>query len=132
LVVANRLISAAKRGDILKLRGALLACVDPNCEDSQGWTPLFHAAHHGNTEVVKLLIQAGADVNHGAQTGFTALFSAVMGGNLDTVRTLLSAGAKVLPVNGIELRGFARGKNRPALVVILDEACNLPSTRKNG
>jgi len=130
--MADRVISAAKRGDILEIRDAILARSDLNCVDSQGWTPLFHAAHHGNAEVVKLLIQAGADVNHGAQTGFTALFSAVMGGHVDTVRTLLDAGAKVLPVNGIELCGYARGKNGSALVVMLDEACNLPEARKGG
>lgn len=110
----------------------MLACVDPNCEDSQGWTLLFHAAHLGNTEAIKLLIEAGADVNHGAQTGFTALFSAIMGGHVDTVRTLIDAEAKVLPLGGIELRGYARGKSMSAVVAMLDEASNLPSTSQAG
>jgi ankyrin repeat protein len=130
--MADRLISAAKQGNMLDLRRAMLTCADLNCVDSQGWTPLFHAAHRGNGEAVKLLIQAGADVNHGADTGFTALFSAVMGGRVETVRALLGAGARVVPVGGIELRGYAQGKNRSALVAILDKACNPPSTCERG
>lgn len=110
----------------------MLACVDLNCEDSQGWTPLFHVAHRGNTEATKLLIDAGADVNHGTQTGFTALFSAVLSGHVETVRTLLDAGAKVLPLSGIELRGYASGKSRSAVVAMLDEASKLPSTSQIG
>jgi ankyrin repeat protein len=130
--MADRLISAAKRGDTLSLRRAMPACADLNGTDSQGWTPLFHAAGHGDTEAVRLLIQAGADVNHGADTGFTALFSAVLSGHVETVFALLDAGARVVPVDGIELRDYAQGKNGPAIVAILDEACNPPLSREGG
>jgi ankyrin repeat protein len=75
--------------------------------DVGGWTPLFHAAHAGTTEALKLLVQAGADVNHGKETGFTALFAAVMAGHVDAVRILLEAGAEIVPVHGIGLRGHA-------------------------
>jgi ankyrin repeat protein len=101
----------------------MLSGTDLNCVDSQGWTPLFHAAHHGNTEAVKLLIRSGADVNHGVETGFTALFSAVMGQHVEVVRAPLDAGARVVPVGGNELRGhalWAEPKKREELIAMLD------------
>jgi ankyrin repeat protein len=112
----------------------MLSGADLDCADSQGWTPLFHAAGHGNTEAVKLLIAAGADVNHGVETGFTALFSAVMGQHVETVRTLLAAGARVVPVGGIELRGhalLAEPKKREQLIAMLDAVRDQPSKPEN-
>jgi uncharacterized protein len=120
--VTDSLIWAAKRGDLDALRKAIHS--DANGVDSQGWTPLFHAAGQGNTEALKLLIQAGADVNHGKETGFTALFSAVVAGHADAVRMLLNAGAEIVPVQGIELRGYSvrpNSKQHEAILRILDE-----------
>jgi ankyrin repeat protein len=122
--VPNRLIWAAKRGDQAALISPLQSCTDINCKDSQGWTPLFHAAHNGHTEAVRLLIQAGADVNEGIETGFTALYSAVLGQHVETVRVLIEAGARIAPVNGIELRGYALlaadAAKRYAILTMLD------------
>ena len=55
---------AAKRGNLVALENAIRSGADINSEDSQGWTPLFHAAHHGNAKAIQLLIDAGAAVNH--------------------------------------------------------------------
>jgi len=122
--VTDSLIWAAKRGDLDALRKAIHPDANLNCVDSQGWTPLFHAAGQGSTEALKLLIQAGADVNHGKKTGFTALFSAVMAGHVDAVQVLLDAGAEIVPVQGIELRGFsvrANSKHHETILRMLDE-----------
>ena len=103
----------------------MLSGTDLDCMDSQGWTPLFHAAHHGNTEAVKLLMQSGAAVNHGVETGFTALFSAVMGQHVEAVGALLDAGARVVLAGGNELRGhalWAEPKKREELIAMLDAA----------
>lgn len=64
-MVADSLIWAAKRGDLAALEAAIRSGANVNGEDSQGWTALFHAAHHGNTKALQLLIDAGADVNRG-------------------------------------------------------------------
>lgn len=104
--MSDSLIWAAKRGDLAALKKAILQDANLNAIDSQGWTPLFHAAHQGNVEVLTALIEAGADVNFGKETGFTALFSAVSGGHVGVVRALLNAGAEIVPVQGIELRGY--------------------------
>jgi ankyrin repeat protein len=85
---------------------------------------LFHAAHQGTTEALKLLIQAGADVNHGKETGFTALFSAVSGGRVEAVRILLDAGTEIVPAQGIELRGYSIRENsrrHEAILRMLDD-----------
>jgi ankyrin repeat protein len=121
--MTDSLIWAAKRSDLVAIRRAVRSGANLNGVDSGGWTPLFHAAHQGNTEAVKLLIQAGADVNHGKETGFTALFSAVLGGHVETVRELLHAGAEIVPVQGIELRGYAiraNSKRHEAILRMLD------------
>ena len=88
-------------------RNSLAAGVHIDETDSQGWTPLFHAAQKGDFPMVQLLIDAGADVNHGSETGFTALFSAVLSGHVEIVKELLRAGAMAFPVQGIALRGYA-------------------------
>ena len=101
------LIAAIKHGDIISVRRELDSGADIHEKDSNGWTPLFHAAHRGDLNIVQLLIGAGADVNHGSDTGFTALFSAVLSGHTGIVKELLTSGAKPSPVQGIALRGYA-------------------------
>lgn len=117
--MTDSLIRAAKRGDLVALQEAIRSNANLNVTDSGGWTPLFHAAHQGCIEALKLLIQAGADVNHGKKTGFTALFSAVMGGHVEAVRILLNAGAEIIPVQGIELRGYSIRTDSPKHEIIL-------------
>jgi ankyrin repeat protein len=121
--MTQSLIWAAKRGDLVALRKAIRSGANLNDVDSSGWTPLFHAAHQGTTEALKELIQAGADVNHGKETGFTALFSAVLSGHVEVVRMLLNAGAEIVPVQGIELRGYSvrvNSKKHEAILRMLD------------
>jgi len=121
-VSRNALIKAAKKGDLIALKAAIRSGADLNCIDSQGWTPLFHAAGRGWTEGMKIIIAAGADVNHGKETGFTALFSAVTSGHIEAVQVLLDAGAQVRDVQGIKLVGHAQGKKRQEIVAVLERA----------
>jgi ankyrin repeat protein len=104
------LIAIVKRGDLINLRRAVDDGADLEEKDSQGWTPLFHAAGTGNLAMVKLLLDAGATVNQGLETGFTALFSAVMSDHVKVVKELLRSGAKAQLVQGIELRSFSKSK----------------------
>ena len=89
----TQLLRGVKTGDILTVRRLIASGADINCEDLQGWTPLFTAAHSGHVEMIRLLIDAGAAVNSHQDTGFTPLFSAVLGRHIDAIRVLLEAGA---------------------------------------
>ena len=54
---------------------------------------IHHAARNGDTEIVRLLIEAGADVNAANPRGHTVLYCAGGHGHLDSVKLLLDNGA---------------------------------------
>jgi len=84
---------------------------------------MFYAAHNGNTKALHLLIDAGAEVNRGRESGFTALFAAVGAGHVDAVRLLLDAGAEIVPVKGVELRGYCiqgNSERHKTILALLD------------
>ena len=54
------LIRAIKRGDIAEVERLIHAGANLNCTDTQQWTPLFHAASTGRTDIMRLLLDAGA------------------------------------------------------------------------
>ena len=87
------LIRAVKRGDINTLKDLIRAGADVNCSDTQGWTPLFHAAGIGSSEIMRLLIASGADLDSHRDKGFTPLFLAILSRHLEAIRLLLDAGA---------------------------------------
>jgi uncharacterized protein len=120
--MSDPLIRAAKHRDVAALDEAIRWGADLSVPDSQGRTPLFHAADRGWTNGMKILIDAGADVNHGEESGFTALFSAVMSGRLEAVQTLLDAGARVRNVGGLRLSPQAQGRNRLRIIALLERA----------
>jgi ankyrin repeat protein len=95
---------AASHGNVETLRfyldRQLLGNID--CLDSDGLTPLIHAAWTGQMHQVDYLCRNGANPdfqcpNHGPNHGRTALHFAVLGAHFTTVQTLLQHGAKSLP-----------------------------------
>jgi ankyrin repeat protein len=94
--------SAAHTGDTEQLK--ILLDMNPalaNTENSDGLTPLGFAAHFGQADAVKLLLQYGADVHafSHSKLGFipsnTALHAAIAGGrNLEVIRLLLAHNAQ--------------------------------------
>jgi ankyrin repeat protein len=60
-----------------------------NQKTSDGWTPLMFSCRHGNTEMVKLLLdKQDIDVNVQHKDGMTALMTACVNGNIDIVNLL--------------------------------------------
>ena len=57
-----------------------------NAADTQGKTALMYAASKGNTQVVRLLLEAGADVNFANRRGETALLEAACYGRAGAIR----------------------------------------------
>ena len=87
------LIRAIKRGDLREVERLIHAGANLNCSDSQGWTPLFHAAGTGRTDIIRCLLAHGAEVDSHRDKGFTPLFSAILSRHLEAIRMLLDAGA---------------------------------------
>jgi ankyrin repeat protein len=92
--IISGLTALMMTSDVEKARALLAVGADVNARATFGDTPLMVAALRGETDRVKILIEAGADVN--ADTGgSTALMRAAYQGGSETVRLLLNAGADV-------------------------------------
>jgi ankyrin repeat protein len=113
------MIKAIKRCDHSALKAEIESGAELEIVDSQGWTPLFHAAHRGDVTAITMLLQAGADVNHGVERGFTPLFSAVMSLHVEAVRVLIDAGAKPARVQGIDLHHYVQSREEPRSKAII-------------
>src|SRR5688572_10385487 len=85
---------AMRSEDAAAVRAAVDAGADPNERDTQGNTPLMHAAQTGNAEVVQALIDAGAalDLRH-PEYLTTALIQAIDAEHEEVVQVLRRAGA---------------------------------------
>ena len=92
---------AAQYGDVETVRLLAAAHADLNDPAADGTSPLVVAAHVGQTDAAKVLLQAGADPN-AAGAGYSALHVAVTRGDLDLVQALLAHGADV---NARQMKG---------------------------
>ena len=63
------------------------------------WTPLHHAAHAGEFEIIELLVKAGATVDAQALSGGTPLMRAIQSSRPSCVDLLIKAGASVKAEN---------------------------------
>lgn len=118
----TNLIRAVKRAECTIVEGLLRAGANPNASDTQGWTPLFHAAGTGSTQIMRLLIANGAEIDSGRESGFSPLFSAILTRRFEAVRLLLDAGASpdVTP-GGVPLIGHVPSdwKHRDQVINLL-------------
>ena len=81
--------SAAKDGDLAKLKDGLAKGADANGHDTLGITPLSWAAMAGKAEAVKLLIEEGADVNGRNRDGNVPMHGAAFLGQAEIVEWLI-------------------------------------------
>ena len=88
------LVDAAKHGHMAELRAKLqLTDVDVNTqEDARGRSVVHIAACHGQTEVIRLLLQCGGDPNRANPNGNTAVHTAAANGHTDAIQLLLQSG----------------------------------------
>ena len=68
-------------------------CVNVDCANEDGFTPLIYAAKYGAISSLRVLLAAGADPNVQNAKGATALYFAAKGGQLDCVKALVESGA---------------------------------------
>jgi ankyrin repeat protein len=98
----NDIFTAARSGDTAQLKELLdIHPSSSNTENSDGLTPLGFAAHFGQTDAAKLLLDYGADVNalSHSKVSFipsnTALHAAIAGErNLEVIKLLLDHNAQ--------------------------------------
>jgi len=91
-----QLMQAVENGDLSTVESLSEQGANLNTRDSSGLTPLMIASGHGNSQMVKLLLDAGADVFAvDSRAGASALHKACQGGNVEVVQLLVEAGAFV-------------------------------------
>ena len=94
-VLDDKVISAAKVGDVSEMKNLLARNGPVNARDKDNRTPLHWAANKGHKAVVELLIANGADVNAREKAGKTSLHAAAIGGHRDVTDLLITHGADV-------------------------------------
>ena len=90
--LAERFYLAIRNNDVAELKN-LAKTSGVNVKDERGATPLMYAAAFGNTEELKLLLDAGADAN--AKNAFDATALIWFAGDPEKSRILISHGADV-------------------------------------
>lgn len=97
--IGLRMRLAATVNNTMLMSSLLQSGVSPNCSDSDGRTPLHHAACRGFTEMVQLLLENGADPNKRDCIGNTPLHLAAVTNKISVVTLLLTAGTNVLAID---------------------------------
>ena len=115
------LLQAVARDDIREVKRLLLAGVNPNEANPDGWTALMYAVQRRNHVIVRLLVRSGADVNAADKTGWTPLMTAAWTGDLEMVRFLVKNGARVKhrDARGRTALEIARIHHHPEIVTYL-------------
>lgn len=70
-----------------------------NARDNFKWTPLHHACHSGQLNVVEFLIENGAEIDAATMNGGTPLTRAIESSREHVVEYLIGKGVKVQTEN---------------------------------
>ena len=79
IIIINRYIDSVVRADI-------------NARDNFKWTPLHHACHSGQEDLVQLLLENGAEMDAQTINGGTPLMRAIESSREAVVELLISKG----------------------------------------
>jgi ankyrin repeat protein len=111
----EKLVAAAKCGNVPEIAAALLAGADPNAfRGAIPMTPLQRAADSGHVAAITTLVAAGARVDCTNSGAWTPLMIAALNGHTAAVDALLTAGADVhrvdtlghTPLHSTSMRGL--------------------------
>ena len=95
LLTDSPVADAAMTGDLASVRALLSDGADVNAPQGDGMTALHWAARAANTDLARLLLEAGADVDAATRIGaYTPLHLASEVGGSEVVGLLLEAGAE--------------------------------------
>jgi ankyrin repeat protein len=82
------LLQAAKEGDVKLLKESLTQIPDPNIWCESGYSPLSYAASQGDSETVRMLLEAGADPGY-PNVHSSAWTTTMMAADADCLRIFL-------------------------------------------
>lgn len=91
----NELVDAVEIESEHRVVQLLKSGMSPDSRGIYGVTPLMRAAHHGNLQLLNLLMSAGADVNAVDLGGATALHVASRKGHSSIITALINANAHI-------------------------------------
>jgi ankyrin repeat protein len=93
LMSGEKLLEAAERGDIKKVKSLISDGVDIEVRRKPDErTAIMIAAENGDQQIIQLLVEAGAEVDVTDSVGKTALMLAANNGHLETVKLLMNIG----------------------------------------
>ena len=134
--LAGRLATSEEESEVRRIRALIKDSPDLiNARDSDGSTPLHHAASKGQLKVAEFLLANGADVNApafignsgaSAASGSTPLLFAARNGHKSMVELLLAKGASVqgngsyTPLHAAASKGF-----KTVVEVLLDKKADV-------
>ncbi len=119
----EKLVEAAKKGDLNKVQELLSRGLDANAKDSYGAIALIEASRNGHIEIVKLLLDKGADVNAKDDYDGTALMAAAIWGYTNIVKLLIEKGADVNAKNkdGNTALKMAKERDHEEVIKLLEK-----------
>jgi hypothetical protein len=89
----NKLLQAAKAGNVTEAQAALAAGAEVNARDRWQQTPLHFAVRNGNADVARLLIEKGVEINATTNEQRPPLHWAVINGHSELAGLLIEKGA---------------------------------------
>jgi Ankyrin repeats (3 copies)/Ankyrin repeat len=98
------IVEFARNGNLNEIQKLLDSGIDPNTQDSRGWSPLMWATAKKNLDIVKLLLEHGADPNLVNYLGQVAIMFASRYGSYEITKELVVNGAIVNPMIRLNLR----------------------------
>lgn len=117
------IIQLVNRDDASEIKNLLLRGEAKVSEtDSNGMTPLHHAAYKGSVALCKIFLEHGADVNDDSHDHrYSPLHFAALSGNIETVQLLLTSGARAYHTNTLgrtatQMAGFVGNHAVVALI----------------
>ncbi|KAF5405976.1 Ankyrin: unc [Paragonimus heterotremus] len=131
----QRLLRAARAGDLNKLIELLNGKVDINSTNANGLTALHLATKEAKINVVKELLARGANVQAVTRKGNTALHIASLAGHLEIAKLLIENGADVncQSQNGFTPLYMAAQENHVDVInLLLDNASNPALSTEDG
>ena len=123
------LVSAAKEGNIEKVKELLTNGVSVNAKNKFGFTALMLSSGSGHIQIVKLLLRKGADVNAKTKNNITALMLSSNNGKTEIVELLIDANADLNIINDnlhtSALLMAIKNNRKPIVKLLIDAKADL-------